>query len=1295
MPYTAAQLITFYTNIHAGLTPNAANTALLNAYAAQNNAGTLSDAATLQAVIDTADADSAVAISAYNFFTGTAPSAAGLAFLVNSTTNTTDLNDAYYTNFNITNRYINFAANLGTGAGAGATTFSNTYGALTFTAAVDLAYETIIGSNNATAAGVNPTAGKAFIASQLPYFTALANQNFPTATAAQKDLIIKAEMVGYIMAEAMKANIGTYANATASLLADLAPDNTANLGVELLGAYAAGTVTLTVNPDLRTANVFNAPRTFTPGGTDQVNSLNDDDVLTGSGTNPTLNLTFVNDADTGDTDIVPTLNNIQTINVAFAGDGGQILDAQDSSGVKNVNITRIDDDATTVGVRNLQAVAPNLSIANSNAGLENVVLTFSENAVSGTADATTLTLSNVNLATVWVEENFSSGVDQGFETMTVVSTGSSNKVGTLNAEDLQSLVITGGKNLTLGTQTLVTTTGVAAPAGLVEATRYGAGLGNVAGSLTSIDGSALTANLDISIGTEATATLDDTSGTNINLKVTGGTGNDTFRFINGVNGTVGATVNGGTGTDTVQVYASITKGSYTNLELLDVRSGQDAGAAAETVTVNTALFPQLTGITVRNEGMDNVGPGGVFIPAAGETGTFVLNGLTATTSTAITVLHATTGNNAVGGTIIQANVATDTASDTLGVTIKDGVNTNPRFNFTLTGGFANGATLATPFENVSIADSDTESNSVLLTNVAQHTGTLTVTGGAAGQFLNLDSTANATRKDQTGTAADGKGWVDPGAGAADRVIAGTVAAGTFAGDLIVRVANPAGATGAQSITTGSGNDIVIFDTIAGVGQSTAGLSISDTVAGGTNTATGLGDQLVIDGNGVAITLGASEWTNVTGFETLRLIGNGVGENNAAGAVNSYNLTLTNSFITANNTTSGGIQRIAIVNDNDPFNDLLLSGTPNTYQADTAGTATERGLTLDARFLDATHSFSYNGEEGATRTADRFIMTDANVNAAAIIDGGAVYGGGNTFSNAANADVMEIRNAAVVTIGDLANVKNVGTLQFTNDTAAIQNSILQLDDATVDALVNSTENAGAANPLGGVFGNETLTIIATDNPILPAATTGLVMDTTALTNAALQLNVTGGGGADTLAGGAGADTLVGGAGNDIIGGGAGNDTITGGTGADVMTGGLGNDTYNYAAAATDTVAAAASIAGVDSITDFNFGGVGALLAVDLLNLTEVVANVGTTVTGTLTAGTFVADMNTLLNVAGGAGFNTAVAGTITAAIVTANAGGLVGRSFLAVDVDGSDTFTVADFVIEVTGFTGTIDVSDFV
>lgn len=69
-----------------------------------------------------------------------------------------------------------------------------------------------------------------------------------------------------------------------------------------------------------------------------------------------------------------------------------------------------------------------------------------------------------------------------------------------------------------------------------------------------------------------------------------------------------------------------------------------------------------------------------------------------------------------------------------------------------------------------------------------------------------------------------------------------------------------------------------------------------------------------------------------------------------------------------------------------------------------------------------------------------------------------------------------------------------------------------------------------------------------------------------------LNVTGGGGADTLTGGAGNDILSGGDGNDGLAGGLGSDTLTGGNGADGFIGGAGADTIilGEAVAARDTV-----------------------------------------------------------------------------------------------------------------------------
>jgi hypothetical protein len=60
----------------------------------------------------------------------------------------------------------------------------------------------------------------------------------------------------------------------------------------------------------------------------------------------------------------------------------------------------------------------------------------------------------------------------------------------------------------------------------------------------------------------------------------------------------------------------------------------------------------------------------------------------------------------------------------------------------------------------------------------------------------------------------------------------------------------------------------------------------------------------------------------------------------------------------------------------------------------------------------------------------------------------------------------------------------------------------------------------------------------------------------------------------------------------------------------------------------------------------------------------------------------------LAVGGGAGFNAAVAGDISAAVVNVNSGDLSGHKFLAVDLDHTGTFTATDFVIEITGSTVT-------
>jgi len=220
-------ILTEFSNIHMGRAPTAAETTALLA------ASNLTGAAQNKAIIDTADADTAVAIQSYQYFTGLTPSQAGTAFLTNSATNANDLNDPYYSKFNIENRYINFAANLGI-FGDGAAAFQATFAPLTFGQAVSLAYGRIIGFNYAQQAGIDPNAAIADITGRLAYFQGVAHDGLPANV---QDIGTKAAMVGYIMAEGIKADVGAYATASNAFMADLL-DGTAQFNVNLIGVYA-------------------------------------------------------------------------------------------------------------------------------------------------------------------------------------------------------------------------------------------------------------------------------------------------------------------------------------------------------------------------------------------------------------------------------------------------------------------------------------------------------------------------------------------------------------------------------------------------------------------------------------------------------------------------------------------------------------------------------------------------------------------------------------------------------------------------------------------------------------------------------------------------------------------------------------------------------------------------------------------------------------------------------------------------------------------------------------------------
>jgi Ca2+-binding RTX toxin-like protein len=239
---------------------------------------------------------------------------------------------------------------------------------------------------------------------------------------------------------------------------------------------------------------------------------------------------------------------------------------------------------------------------------------------------------------------------------------------------------------------------------------------------------------------------------------------------------------------------------------------------------------------------------------------------------------------------------------------------------------------------------------------------------------------------------------------------------------------------------------------------------------------------------------------------------------------------------------------------------------------------------------------------------------------------------------------------------------------------------------VDAMVNSSQAAVGTNATTIANSFETLTVTATD----ASATvfTQLNMDASQITNGALNVAVTAGGGTDTIIGGAGNDTIDGGAGNDSITAGAGDDSVTGGDGNDTITmaanlttadtidGGLGTDTLTF----TDNGTATTDL---DHVTNVETITLGAAATVVTTVDTLVAAAATLTVDGT-SATTLnwngAAETNGNFSVTGGTGNDTITGG---AGADTINGGA------------GNDTITGGKGADVITGGAGadTIDLTE--
>ncbi len=237
MATTLQGLKTYYDNVMRSDFAHipATHQTLLTDLSTRIDTGSLTLADAQAQVLKLAIGTTSVASTTYSFFTGGVPTSGGLNYLVSANwDNANSLNSAFYQSFSTENRYINFAVNLGQ-AGEGKAWFAANYGSLSLSDALVKAYTTIFGASpdaakvDAILNGAVPNGtGGSYTRAQ--YFASYGGDGL-------SGVGTKAAMVGWLMAEAVKADVGVYALANDAFLADLADEGVATFRSDLLTAY--------------------------------------------------------------------------------------------------------------------------------------------------------------------------------------------------------------------------------------------------------------------------------------------------------------------------------------------------------------------------------------------------------------------------------------------------------------------------------------------------------------------------------------------------------------------------------------------------------------------------------------------------------------------------------------------------------------------------------------------------------------------------------------------------------------------------------------------------------------------------------------------------------------------------------------------------------------------------------------------------------------------------------------------------------------------------------------------------
>ena len=419
-------------------------------------------------------------------------------------------------------------------------------------------------------------------------------------------------------------------------------------------------------------------------------------------------------------------------------------------------------------------------------------VSYSDTALTGTADAMTLTLNGaINgsaAVVVQLRQNTNAPVANQLETLNISSaTNASNITLTTDATQtsLKTINVTGSANLALGLNNNVTT------------------------SATTINASAFTGNLTVG-----------TSGTTLgaaNHNVTTGTGNDTVWF--GANLNSSDTVDLGAGSDTLGVTLAVTNAIMTNVKNVE--------AIRYVMGADVTQDAGLTSVTG-----DNYLVSGAFVLTLNNLANAISTTVVGNTTTLSEVLKDSTGLSD-NLTVAINNGAANAVSTLTTLTAIAGLET-----LNLSSGGGTGTNVITN-DNVAGAHVLTGSAGLTITNA------LAATSFNASAFTGkLSVLAGATASNIVG-----------GTGA-DTIVGGTAAdtlTGGAGNDTLRNTVSGANATAADVMVGGAGNDVFqLSGSAVATGTNTATYalvpSITDFTVGTTTSAT---DTLAIATNGTA------------------------------------------------------------------------------------------------------------------------------------------------------------------------------------------------------------------------------------------------------------------------------------------------------------------------------------------------------------------------------------------------------------------------------------------------------------